>query len=80
MAGQPEQLPVLPDPRPPGECRACLRPIAVGEDYAVIRADHTGDNGMVCGLCWNEARGALVAAGARVRERDRQSVPGPPQP
>jgi hypothetical protein len=80
MTERPEQLPELPDPRPPGECLACLLPIAVGEDYCAVRAAHTGDHGLLCASCWSEGRGALTVTAARKRERRLHTVPSPPQP
>jgi hypothetical protein len=75
MGQGPAQLPVLPDPRPPGQCRACLLPIGQADDYAAINAPHTGDHGLLCGPCWAEGRAQLQITGARKRERRLHTVP-----
>lgn len=65
---------------PPCPCTCCLQTIAWGHPYTKVECTAPKEEGILCGVCWQVARAALVAHGALYRERDRQTAPPVAQP
>jgi hypothetical protein len=74
MAGTAEQLPVIPDPQPPGPCVVCGQAVAKEDAYSTLRTPEYRNGVLLCAACTAETKATMLL----IRERARQT--GPPRP